>query len=671
MNGHKKRELKERIGEVEDKANEALMMARTDSEMSLDGKINATEKLLISFLEKGKSDEACNEDEEKLIKTIELLKKEKVDVFNPAGSIVKPTTLDIATLHQTIYLNEYVYHNPTTKQIEALICNAEEALYGGAAGGGKSDYLLMFLLQYITVKYYQCAVFRKTFMDLSQPGGLIPRSKEWLSETDAKYNASEHQWSFPKFNSVLKFGYLDSENDCYRYQGGEYQRIAFDEVPHIRPSHYEYLFSRKRKLEGSTVPTQVRSSANPDGPNYAYVKDRFVKPGHPDRPYIPSSLEDNRYLDLDDYEKALKHLDSVTYKKLRHGDWEVQPAGKMFKGEWFIERKIPASEIPLNAPVLRAWDLAASKPTTKNKDPDWTVGTKYMVDIKGRRIIIIDQVAIREDPGATEKFIRATALADGYLCEQWFEIEPGATGKAYQRHLEKNILPDFACKGEYPSGDKAVRAKPLAAACERGDVWLVIGAYIDPMLDQWCTFPDSDHKDRVDSASLGYKRAAQIYSSYFTGIPDDDEYIPPKTDEAVKLQSQYTIFESQLKHRIKINEKDIENVDEALYTLEQISNKYIESGDSDMAEFVLDEIDRIEKLKKFHEQQKEKDLPHYFEMDEAPESDVMLRLAKQQGYVPNGCLLAGRIVMGLVNEGKDPCKGCHSDRNKCGGRSFE
>jgi predicted phage terminase large subunit-like protein len=597
MNGTKKRELKEYIGEVEETASNALSIARADSEASIEGKIKSTEDILQQFIKKGKSDEACNEDEELLIKTIELLKEEKVDVFYPSTSILKPTTLEIATLHQTVYLNEYIKENPTTKQIEALLCKNLEALYGGQVGGGKSSYLLMFLLQYVKVRNYQCAVFRKSFMDLSQPGGLIPRSKDWLSGTDAKYNASEHQWSFPKYTSVLKFGYLDSENDCYRYQGGEYQRIGFDEVPHIRPFHYEYLFSRKRRLKGSIVPTQVRSTANPDGPNYSYIKDRFVKPGHPDRPFIRSRLEDNRYLDIEDYESGLKVLDDVTYRKLRYGDWEVQPAGRMFKGEWFINKKIDAYEVPINALLLRAWDLAASKPTVKNKDPDWTVGTKYAIDLINKRIIIVNQVAIREDPGETEDFIRATAIADGYSCEQWFEIEGGATGKSYQKHLEKNILPDFICKGERPSTNKEARAKPLAAACKRGDVYLVIGDYIDPMLDQWCTFPDSDHKDRTDSASLGYKRAAQIYSQHFTGKTDEnveEEKSQPHDPKTEKL-TDFQILEKQILTKKQIDISKITDFDLTLSILEEISRKYIDKNDSGMVMIILDEIDRIEK----------------------------------------------------------------------------
>lgn len=50
-------------------------------------------------------------------------------------------------------------------------------------------------------------------------------------------------------------------------------------------------------------------------------------------------------------------------------------------------------------------------------------------------------------------------------------------------------------------------------------------------------------------------------------------------------------------------------------------------------------------------------------------SDDMLRdMAIGQGYVPKDCYLDGPLVMAIVNEGKDPCKGCNLDRNKCNGR---
>jgi len=60
--------------------------------------------------------------------------------------------------------------------------------------------------------------------------------------------------------------------------------------------------------------------------------------------------------------------------------------------------------------------------------------------------------------------------------------------------------------------------------------------------------------------------------------------------------------------------------------------------------------------------------PHYFEQDEPDPDDLHLEMAKGQGYVPKGCLLGGNVVMGLVNAGDDPCKGCEGPRHKCNGR---
>jgi len=59
---------------------------------------------------------------------------------------------------------------------------------------------------------------------------------------------------------------------------------------------------------------------------------------------------------------------------------------------------------------------------------------------------------------------------------------------------------------------------------------------------------------------------------------------------------------------------------------------------------------------------------HYFNQEKADESDIQLKMAKGQGYVPEGCLLAGIVVMDEVNKGNDPCAGCNCERGKCDGR---
>lgn len=49
-------------------------------------------------------------------------------------------------------------------------------------------------------------------------------------------------------------------------------------------------------------------------------------------------------------------------------------------------------------------------------------------------------------------------------------------------------------------------------------------------------------------------------------------------------------------------------------------------------------------------------------------NDAMLDLCKQQGYVPQGCRLDGKLIFALVSEGKDSCDGCNHDRTICAGR---
>lgn len=108
---------------------------------------------------------------------------------------------------------------PTDRQRLFLSLNGErEVLFGGAAGGGKSSALLAAALQYVHIPGYAALLVRRTYADLSKPGALIDRAHSWLRKTDAKWNDQKKQWTFPS-GATLTFGYLDDENDKYRYQG--------------------------------------------------------------------------------------------------------------------------------------------------------------------------------------------------------------------------------------------------------------------------------------------------------------------------------------------------------------------------------------------------------------------------------------------------------------------
>ena len=58
---------------------------------------------------------------------------------------------------------------------------------------------------------------------------------------------------------------------------------------------------------------------------------------------------------------------------------------------------------------------------------------------------------------------------------------------------------------------------------------------------------------------------------------------------------------------------------------------------------------------------------HYFDQDEPDNDDIMLGIAKTQGYVPRDCLLGSQVVMSEINAGRNPCWGCNGPREKCHG----
>src|SRR5579864_1877815 len=99
-----------------------------------------------------------------------------------------------AVFLKTVTLNSWVLHKPdkpkrNEKQIQALLLDdVREVFFGGSCGGGKSDWLLMEALKYVDVPSYRAVIFRKTLQDLSLPGALLNRSKEWLMGTEAVWS---------------------------------------------------------------------------------------------------------------------------------------------------------------------------------------------------------------------------------------------------------------------------------------------------------------------------------------------------------------------------------------------------------------------------------------------------------------------------------------------------
>jgi hypothetical protein len=250
-------------------------------------------------------------------------------------------------------------HTPHPKQAEFLALDCLEALFGGAAGGGKSDALLMAALQYVDVPGYTAGLFRRTYADLAQPGAIMERARQWLAGTAAQWNEQRKQFRFPS-GAILQFGYMDTAADRFRYQGTEYQFIGWDELTQFPEQSYRYMFSRLRKLRGVNIPLRVRGATNPGGIGHEWVRRRFINPGDDARPFIPSKLDDNPSLDAEEYRQALAELDSTTRKQLEEGLWVRDVDGLVYR---YSEREnVIATAPPCDRYVLGI-DYSARSPT--------------------------------------------------------------------------------------------------------------------------------------------------------------------------------------------------------------------------------------------------------------------------------------------------------------------
>lgn len=385
-----------------------------------------------------------------------------------------------------------------------LLLEDKEMLYGGAAGGGKSEALLAGALQYVDEPTYAGILLRRTYQDLSKPGALIDRSRSWLSHTPAKWDQTTMTWHFPS-GAQLAFGYIRNDKDLEQYQSAEFQYIGIDELTQFTKYQYRFLFSRLRRKSYSTVPLRMRAGSNPGGVGHEWVKERWRLGSKYDeappkgRRFLPALLDENPHLDRAAYLDALAELDPVMFAQLRQGNWDVIHEGTKFKRSWF---KIVDDE-PDDLRCVRYWDLAATeaKPGT---DPDWTVGLRLGRADDGQ-MYVCDVARMRGSSAAVDKLVARTAKHDGVATRIRMEQEPGSSGKRAIDYFRREILQGYDFAGDKTTGSKEVRANPVSSSAEKGDVTVVRGEWNEAFFDELGAFPLGEHDDQVDALSGAWK----------------------------------------------------------------------------------------------------------------------------------------------------------------------
>lgn len=326
---------------------------------------------------------------------------------------------------------------PQKKQVDFLSRSEYEVLYGGAAGGGKSDALLVEALRQVHIPHYTALILRKTVPQLSE---LIDRSRQIysLAFPQAIYNSTEHVWKFPS-GAKIHFGSMQYIKDRINYQGKRYDFIAFDELTHFTWEEYSYMFSRNRP-SGAGTRVYIRATTNPGGIGHGWVKERFITPAPPLTPiadtynvitpngetlemtrhrvFVPSTVFDNEILlkNNPEYLASLAMLPEAEKKALLYGDWDS------FDGQVFSEWRNDPSHyddmrythvvapfrIPKNWQIYRGFDFGYTRP--------FSVGW-YAADNDGRLF------RIREYYGYTGRPNQGVCFDPSRIAEEIREIE--------------------------------------------------------------------------------------------------------------------------------------------------------------------------------------------------------------------------------------------------------
>ena len=311
---------------------------------------------------------------------------------------------------------------PQKKQAIFLARPEYEALYGGAAGGGKSDALLAEALRQIHIPHYRALLLRKTVPQLSE---LIDRSHAIYEHLPgAKYNATHRQWLFPS-GAKITFGSMHRTQDRVNYQGKRYDLICFDELTHFTFEEYSYMFSRNRP-SGPGTRVYIRAATNPGGVGHAWVRSRFIDPAPPMTPiveraaytdargvrhetarsriFVPASVFDNDILlhDAPEYAANLALLPEAERMALLYGSWDSF-SGQVFR-EWqdnpshYADARhthvVAPFEIPASWRIWRGFDFGYARP--------FAVGW-FAADERGRIVMIREYYGTNGTPNVGAK----------------------------------------------------------------------------------------------------------------------------------------------------------------------------------------------------------------------------------------------------------------------------
>ena len=251
----------------------------------------------------------------------------------------------------------------------------KEGMYGGGAGSGKSDVLLLYGIIH---RWHMHPKFKQVFMRRTRPDlkkEIVGRTRDIYPKFGATYNGTDMIWTFPRedqFGSGMTnsgaqifLGHCEEEKDVHMYDSMEISLYTPDELTNCTEYIYLYIaFERNRAPKDSGLPSITRTAGMPGGIGHTFTKKRFVDPykakgitdlnkaaniviegrGGNKRIYIHATLEDNKDHIDPSYSQSLDGRPEAEKKAKKYGDWDAY-LGQVF--DEFRDKHYP--DEPANA----------------------------------------------------------------------------------------------------------------------------------------------------------------------------------------------------------------------------------------------------------------------------------------------------------------------------------
>jgi len=304
------------------------------------------------------------------------------------------------------------------KQQRALMSAAQEILYGGAAGAGKSYMMrVLAIILCMEIPNVKVFLFRRMYKELYinhvySPDGFLVMLKEFIDNGEVVFNKSDGVFNFTFNGAQIYLCHAQHETDINTYLGSEIHCLLIDEATQFTEKMIRFIRTRVR-LGGLPIPDRWRGllpkiiyGSNPGGPSHSYFKRGLVSHGEGhifkapiqdggmSREYIPAKSKENTVMMRNDpnYDQRIMGLgDERLALAYLEGNWDLEE-GAAFSDLWDPNVHLVQNiEIPRTWTMDRAHDYGYSNPAATGW---WVESDGTACVINDRRVILPRQSII-------------------------------------------------------------------------------------------------------------------------------------------------------------------------------------------------------------------------------------------------------------------------------------